>query len=115
MKKIFYYIAVSICWLIFLMYMFGPFGGPMSLFDYIKNGQYSERYIQNDLLINYTEPVKLANQLIGVLFNLSILICMSLVFFRKLSIQHKFTIAFICIIILLLIIFVHRIYGTFFI
>lgn len=110
MKKILYYSAVSICWLIFLMHLFGPFGGPMSILDYLRDGFYSEKYLQKELLMEISKPVQLINQSIAVLFWCAIFSCMFSIFFKKTQTKNKQNVALISIIILLLIVFIPKIY-----
>lgn len=113
MKKTLYYSAVSICWLIFLMHLFGPFGGPISILDYLRDGFYSEKYLQKELLIEITKPVQLINQFIAILFWCSIFLCMISIFFKKIEIKSKQNIALVSILIILMIVFIPKIYKIF--
>ena len=108
-KKIFYYSIIVICFFIFLLHLFGPFAGPMSIINTIVDGFYDEEYLKNYMNIESGSNTKFINQIIGFVFWLTVLVCSSLSFLKRLSLDRKFSISFMCFLILSSIIFIPKI------
>lgn len=110
MAKIIYYISIIICSLILALYIVGPFGGPLAILDSVKNGFYSEEYIATSFDTSITEAFIVLNKIVGVVFWICIILPLILAFVRKMDKQKKIYITLCCIGVLIMIVFVPKIY-----
>jgi len=96
--------------LILLITMIMPFGGPLFIWELIRNGFYGEKmFITHNIPYDNFFIIWL-NKFIGVAFWGSLVTCVMLIFFDKMDIRKKGKICLVCLIILLLIIFIPKIF-----
>ncbi len=111
MAKIIYYISIFICSLIFILYIVGPFGGPLAILGSVKNGFYNEEYIATGFDTSITEAFIVLNKIVGLVFWICITLPLILAFVRTMDKQKKIYITLCCIGILIMIVFVPKIYA----
>lgn len=111
--KILYYIAQTICILLFILLMFMPFGGGGMIIHSLTEGFYVKELLHNYLDIKVITPaVVLINKIIGLLLWLSFFTSFSLFFVKDHYLKRKSKMALICMIIILLIIFFPYVFVT---
>lgn len=103
--KIIYFISLITCALILLVYLVNPF----AIWDSATKGFYDPIYIQNIFGISHTRTFAYVNKFIGLIFWISILLCLSLVLV-KINKKKKEKIALGCLIIIMFIILLPKIY-----
>ncbi|MDV3568535.1 hypothetical protein CMU71_16730 [Elizabethkingia anophelis] len=107
--KIIYFISLITCGLILLVYLVNPF----AIWDSATKGFYDPLYIQNIFGISNTRTFIYINKFIGFVFWVSILLCLSLIFI-KIDKKKKENIALGCLIIIMFIILLPKIYHLLF-
>lgn len=111
--KYFYYAAMTISGLIFMLYMFGPYGGPLGVWDVIRDGFYDPDYITTSFSDSVAETLIYINQFIAVVFFGAILLCLALPFFLKMDASLKYKIAIGCLLVIGFIIFFPKVFRFF--
>ena len=110
--KILYYIAWWWCFLQFSLFTFFP-GGQLGVIVKIKEGFYTEYY--KDTLFDreyITNMPALLDIAIAILYFGTLTLCVILPFFRSLMSKNlRYTIAIVCCIINLLIVYVPKLFG----
>lgn len=107
-KRSLYYPYLIFCVFLILIHLVGPYGGISFIWDYIKRGFFNiERTSLNTLL---DIAILYLNQALALLFWLCVIIPL-IVTVLKFPIAKKWNIAFYCMVILSLIIFVPKLIG----
>ncbi|HAY3538661.1 hypothetical protein [Elizabethkingia anophelis] len=107
--RIIYFISLITCGLILLVYLVNPF----AIWDSATKGFYDPLYIQNIFGISNTKAFIYVNKFIGLIFWVSILLCLSLMLI-KINKKKKEKIALACLITITFIILLPKIYHLFF-
>ncbi|KGE13017.1 hypothetical protein DI53_3234 [Sphingobacterium deserti] len=108
-KKILYFIIVGICLFVFLLYMFGPFGGTNAIRHYVVDGLYSVKYLKEITKGDLTEGSRSISRLAGLIFWIALILPIILLPIWKMSFRHRFTTTVVCFCILITILIVPKI------
>jgi hypothetical protein len=106
--KYIYYLITLVCLFIFLVYI--GYGGPLAILFYIEDGFYGEKIFTKHSIPYDNLYATWVNRLIGLIFWSCIFINIILLFFRKMNMKTKGKISLVCLIILLFIIFIPKIF-----
>ena len=108
--KFIYYLSVTISAAIFLLFMFGPYAGPSAISTILIDGFYSEDFINTTFKAPITGFVIALNHIIAVVFWGVIIFPLILPFLFKKKKVLRYKLACVCLIILMLIPFLPKIF-----
>lgn len=109
MKTIVYYIIAGICLIVFLLYMFGPFGDLNAIRHYVQDGFYNGDYLMQIANGEVTNSLKNLSRIIGLLFWIVIIAPLISLVLWKISVRNRFNMVMVCFTVLILIIFIPKI------
>ena len=113
MKKIIYYIFLSIFLLVLVILLIMPFGGVMVVYHFLSNGLFADRYFMENFGGEVTPLLRTVNQIMGLFFLICITLPVILLFMKNVSFNRKFTITAWCLVIFVLMFAVPNMYKLF--
>jgi|SRR5690554_5832703 len=108
LNKIIAHVFTAMCFLLVLLHLFGPFGGPLFVWKYIERGFYELNLSLFELDTPMYDVVVYFNKLIALLFWICIITPLIIIFLR-IPPNKRYNLILICLAIASVIVFVPKI------